>query len=151
MKKLYLFFAALLACVVLGAANHPFAGLGIADYKIKSVWPESFREVSGSVDVTINNSETQRTVRNIRANVYRNGKPFASGQCCDVTFLKGSNKYTLDGTVRLADGVSVWTAIGAAFSFNPSEYVVEVTMTMTYENGQTETIVRKVPVTRFLK
>ncbi len=151
MKKMYVFLAALFACVVLGASSHPFAGLGIVDYKIKSVWPESFREVSGSVDATISNSGTKRIVKNIRASVYRNGAPFASGKCSDVTFVKGSGKYTLNGTVKLADGVSVWTALAAAFSFNPAEYVVEVTMVMTHENGETETIIRKVPVTRFLK
>ncbi len=150
MKKVHVFLIALFACAALAAVEHPFAGLGIEDYRITSAWPESFREVSGSVEATINNSGTRRVVRNIRANVYRNGTAFASGKCSDVTFTKGRSKYTLNGRVKLADGVSVWNAIKAAFSFNPSEYVVEVSMVMTHENGETETIVRKVPVTRFL-
>ncbi len=151
MKRLYAFLIAVLACVAVEAANHPFAGLSIVDYKIVSAIPESFRAVSGKVDVTINNTETKRTVTEIRANVYRNGTPFAAGKCSDVTFVKGQNKYTLEGTVTLASGVSLWTALGAAFSFDPKEYVVEVTMKMTYEDGTTEIITRKVPVTRFLK
>ncbi len=141
---------ALIACVALAAQTSPFAGLGIVSYKITSAWPESFREVSGSVDVTISNTGTERIVKGIGANVYRNGAAFASGKCSDVTFVKGQKKYALEGIVKLADGVSVWDAIRAAFSFNPSEYVVEVTMTMIHENGNVETITRKVPVTRFL-
>ncbi len=150
MKKLYVFVVTLLVCVAVGAVTHPFAGLGIVDYKITSVWPDSFREVSGSVDVTISNDGTERTVKGIYANVFRNGAAFASGTCSDVNFVKGTKVYALDGTVKLADGVSVWTAIGAALSFTPSEYVVEVTMTMIHESGEVETVVRKVPATRFL-
>ncbi len=150
MKRLYLLLAAILTCVVLSAQTSPFAGMGIVDYKITSVWPESFREVSGEVDAMISNSGTTRKVTDITANVYRNGAAFASGVCSDVTFVKGKKKYTLEGRVKLAQGVSIWTAIGAALSFSPSEYVVEVSMVMTYEDGTVQPITRKVPLTRFL-
>ncbi len=142
---------AVFAAVVMCAQTSPFAGLGIVDYKIKSAWPESFKEVSGSVDATINNTGTQRAVRNIKADVYRNGAAFASGTCDDVMFVKGRNTYTLNGRVKLAGGVSIWSAIAAAFSFNPKEYVVEVTMTMYHEDGRTEDIKKKVPVSNYLK
>ncbi len=151
MKRLYILLVAVLACVVMNAQTSPFAGLKIVNYKITSVWPESFREVRGSVDVTMDNTHTQRVASNIRANVYRNGNAFVSGICSDVTFLKGQNKYTLNGMVKLADGISVWNAIGAAFTFDPNEYIVEITMMMTHEDGRTETIVRKVPATRFFQ
>ncbi len=151
MKRLYLFLIATFACVVMGAQTSPFAGLGIVDYSIKSAWPESFREVSGSVEATINNTGTRRVVKNIKANVYRNGAAFASGTCDDVTFIKGKNTYTLNGRVKLASGISVWTAVKAAFSFNPKEYVVEVTMTMFHEDGRTEDIKKKVPLSNYLK
>ncbi len=143
MKKLCLFLVAVLACGILNAQTSPFAGLGIVDYSIRSAWPESFREVSGSVEVTMNNTGTKRVVTDISASVYRSGSPFVSGICSDVTFLKGTNKYILNGRVKLADGVSVWAAIGAAFSFNPKDYIVEISMVMTHENGKTEKIVRK--------
>lgn len=149
MKKLFVFLVAVFASVILAAQTSPFAGLKIQGYKITSIWPQSFREVRGSVDVSISNTETVRVVRNVRANVLRNGSPFASGVCSDVTFLKGTNKYPLTGRVKLADGVSVWAAIGAALSFNPAEYMVEISMMMTHETGKTETITRTVPATRF--
>ncbi len=149
MKKFIVFLTAVFACVIMAAQTSPFAGLRILDYKITSIWPESFREVRGSVDVTFGNTESKRVVRSIRANVSRNGSPFASGVCSDVTFLKGTNKQSLDGRVKLADGVSVWSAIGAVLSFNPAEYTVEISMVMTHETGGTETITRTVPATRF--
>jgi len=150
-KKVFAVFVSILLAVVISGREHPFAGLGIQGYRINSAWPASFRSVKGTATINVNNSGERRTVTNIIAEVYRNGKPFASGTCSDVTFVRGLSSYTLTGVVGLSPGVSVWSAIGAALSFHPSEYIVDVSADLRYEDGTSEHIVRKgIPVTRFI-
>ncbi|MBQ3882965.1 MAG: hypothetical protein II730_10795 [Bacteroidales bacterium] len=148
---------AILLCVILAAfaatgSEHPFAGLSIKGYSVDSVFPSGFRSVRGKATIKVDNTSEYRKVSDIKATVYRDGRPFARGTCIDVAFLKGLNTYKLSGTVSLAEGVSVWTAIRAALSFRPSEYTVDVTLEMLHEDGTKETVKREdIPVTRFVK
>ena len=132
-------------------SEHPFDGLSVKGYSIDSAWPASFRSVRGKATIKVNNSGESRDVSGITAKVYRNGALFAEGECSDVSFAKGQASYQLTGTVTLADGVSVWQAIGAALSFRPSEYTVDVYALMVHEDGSREQISRiGVPVTKFI-
>ncbi len=132
-------------------SEHPFDGLSVKGYSIDSAWPASFRSVRGKATIKVNNSGESRDVSGITAKVYRNGALFAEGECSDVSFAKGQASYQLTGTVTLADGVSVWQAIGAALSFRPSEYTVDVYAVMVHEDGGREQISRiGVPVTKFI-
>ncbi len=132
--------------------DHPFSGLSITGYSIDSAWPSSLRSVKGKATIKVQNAGERRTVTSITASVYRNGSLFAEGKCSDVTFERGVRSYTLDGTGQLSDGVSLWQAIGAVFSFRPSEYTVDVYATMTFEDGSVQRIVKTgIPATRFIR
>ncbi len=133
------------------SSEHPFDGLSVKGYSIDSAWPASFRSVRGKATIKVDNSGESRQVIGITAKVYRNGALFAEGECSDVAFAKGLSSYQLSGTVTLADGVFVWQAIGAALSFRPSEYSVDVYAVMVHEDGGRESISRiGVPVSNFI-
>lgn len=151
MKKIAtILLSAILAAIPVSAQY--FTGFSVKSYRISSAWPTSFRSVKGSVTATIGNTGDTRTMNGINATIYRNGKPFASGVCEDVTFAKGTASYRLNGNVVLSEGVSTWEAIGAALSFNASEYTVDFTVKIIHENGKTDNVVRKgIPITNYLR
>lgn len=98
--------------------------------------------MKGSVTATIGNSADTRSMRGITATVYRNGKRFASGTCEDVVFYRGTIEYVLKGQVSLAEGVSTWDAIVAAFSFKASEYTIDFTVDIGHPDGRNDHVVR---------
>ena len=151
MKRLLAFFVALFAFAVAANAQY-FTGFSVRSYRISSVRPTSFRSVNGSVTVTIGNTADTRTMSGITATVYRRGERFAQGTCEDVTFFQGTYEYVLSGQVALADGVSTWDAILAAFSFHASDYTIDFTVDITHPDGRTDHVVRAgMPLTHYLK
>ena len=151
MKKfIVILFSVIIAA--LPASAQYFTGFSVKSYKISSAWPTSFRSLKGTVAAPIGNTGDTRTMSAISATIYRNGKPFADGVCEDVTFRTGTASYKLNGTVVLSNGVSTWDAIGAALSFNASEYTVDFTVTITHADGHVDHVVRKgIPVTNYLR
>ncbi len=151
MKKILVSFVIVILAVFSANAQH-FSGLKVEKYSFDSVYPNSLRSVSGKVTLTVSNTGEARKVKDIKAVAYRNGVPFINGTCSDVSFQRGSKAYPLTGTVSLANGITVWTVIKAALFFNASEYTVDVTCTMTHENGSTE-VVRKVgvPISNYIR
>ena len=125
-----------------GAQGQHFYGFSVQSYRISSVMPTSFRSVKGSVTATIGNSADTRSMRDITATVYRNGRKFASGKCEDVVFYRGTIEYVLRGRVSLAEGVSTWDAIVAAFSFKASEYTIDFTVDIGHPDGRRDHVVR---------
>ena len=137
--------------VALAANAQYFTGFSIQSYRISSVWPTSFRSLSGSVTATIGNTGDTRKMSGITAKVYRNGKAFANGTCQDVTFYKGSSTYVLNGEVKLADGVSTWDAIAAALSFSASEYTIDFSVNITHPDGHVDHVNRTgMPLSHYL-
>ncbi len=129
-----------------------FTGFSVKSYKISSVWPTSFRSLSGSVSASIGNTGDTRAMSGIVATVYRNGKAFAHGNCEDVTFYKGSSTYVLNGVVELAQGISLWDAIGAALSFNANEYTIDFNVDITHPDGKVDNVRRKgMPLAHYLR
>ncbi len=129
-----------------------FTGFSVNSYKISSVWPNSFRSVSGSVTASIGNTGDTRAMSGIVATVYRNGKAFAHGNCADVTFYKGTSSYVLNGVVELATGVTIWDAIGAALSFNANEYTIDFNVDITHPDGKVDHVVRAgMPLGHYLR
>ena len=149
-KKILLAAVLLLCC--LGAQAQYFTGFSVKSYKISSVWPTSFRSLKGSVIATIGNTGDTREMSGIHAKVYRNGKPFAEGNCENVTFYKGSSSYTLNGEVSLSAGVSTWDAIGAALSFNVSEYTIDFSVDIRHPDGKVDHVRRTgMPLSHYLR
>lgn len=128
-----------------------FTGFSIKSYRISSVWPTSFRSVSGSVTASIGNTGDTRAMSGIVATVYRNGKSFAHGTCNNITFYKGSSTYKLNGEVELAKGVSTWDAIAAALSFKVTEYTIDFSVDITHPDGKVDHVRRRgMPLTHYL-
>lgn len=150
-KRLLLILIALIICSVTASAQY-FYGFSVQSYRISSALPTSFRSVKGSVTASIGNSADVRTMSGITATVYRNGKRFASGKCDDVTFFNGIREYVLKGQVSLADGVSTWDAIVAAFSFKASDYTIDFIVDITHPDGKRDHVVREErPLTHYLR
>ena len=152
MDRFLTFLLSAVLSLTIAAENHPFDKLDVKQYSIDSAWPTSLRSVKGKASISVDNSGDRRDVTGISAVVYRKGERFAEGACDDVCFEKGEKTYSISGTVSLAEGISVWQAIGAALSFRPSEYTIDICAVMKHENGSVEQIERLgVPATRFLK
>ena len=150
MKRIIILVLALLWTV--SAKAQFFEGFSVINYKITSAVPTSFRSAKGSVFVTVGNTGDTRKMSGITATVYRNGRRFANGTCDNVTIFKGTNGYTLNGRVQLADGVSTWDLIKAAFSFRASEYTLDFTVSITHPDGKTDYVVRsREPLTKYLR
>ena len=137
---------------ILPAHAQYFQGFSVQGYRISSVLPTSFRSVKGSVTANIGNTADTRTMSGITATVYRQGRRFAHGVCADVTFFHGTREYVLNGQVSLADGVSTWDALRAAFSFDVSEYTIDFTVTITHPDGKKDHVVRSgIPLSHYLR
>ena len=140
MKRLALIFVLCFTAIV--AQAQYFTGFSVVSYRITSAWPTSLRSVRGNVAATVSNTGDTRTMSEITATVYRNGRRFAHGTCEDVTFFQGTRNYTLKGRVQLADGVSTWDAILAALSFNVAEYTLDFSITIRHADGSVDNVVR---------
>ena len=150
MKKL-LFLLALLLCGNVAQAQY-FKGFSVESYRISSAWPTSFRSVRGNVKAVVGNTGDTRTLSGVQATIYRNGRRFAVGTGEDVTFRQGRGEYLLKGEARLADGVSTWEAIRAAFSFKASEYTLDFSVTITHADGTVDQVHRTgIPLTHYLR
>lgn len=129
-----------------------FSGLSVVSYKITSARPTSMRAVKGSVLATIGNTADSRTISGITMTVYRKGQLFAVGACDNVTIFRGTNSYTFNGRMELADGVSTWNAIKVALSFNASEYTLDFKADVRHPDRKVDHVVRsKMPLTHYLK
>lgn len=151
MKRYILIILAL--CLSCMAANAQFFhGLGVKSYKVTSAWPTSFRSVKGSVQATISNTDETRSIRNVRATLYRNGKAFAYGTCDDVTLNHGTATYTLRGRGELAPGITTWQAIRAALTFVVTEYTMDFSVDIANPDGTVDHVVRENrPVSHYLR
>ena len=151
MQRFLAIVVALLGFALTARAQY-FYGFSVESYKITSARPTSLRSVKGSVYTRISNTADTRTMRNITATVYRQGRKFAHGTCDPVTFFNGTFGYTLNGRVNLADGVSTWDAIKAAFSFRASDYTVDYVVDIHHADGTVDHVVRKgIPLERYLR
>lgn len=134
------------------APHNPLAGLGLAGYSIRSVRPSSLRSLSGTVMVKVNNTGPERSFRNVSAILYRDGKKVAQGYCSDLVFVKGVSSVTVTGEARLAEGVTLRTALASVMAFEPSAYTADVICSVVDAKGRAETFVRRgIPVGNYIK
>lgn len=152
LKKLYTLF--LVAIVTLVAADDCAAQFGkmtIKDYGIKSIVPESFSSVRGAVWVEVVNPTETFTVSDISGKVYKEGSPMIQGTAPAFTVGKGESKVEISGAASLCPGASLWSVLGMFF-FDPDDYSVDISMTITLASGTKRTVEKKnLPVTALLK
>lgn len=152
MKRFWVLFV---ACVVgFVAANDchaQFSRLTIGEYGIKSVSPESFRSVNGSVWIEVTNPDEGFTLSDISGMVYKNNVPFVKGTAQTVHIGKGKGKHVFSGHAALCDGVSLWTVL-SVLAFDPEDYCVDISMRVTMDSGASRVVSKKkVPVKTLLK
>lgn len=124
-------------------------GLSVNSYKITSIRPLSWRSVDGAVDLSLN-SATSFRLSGISGVVYKNGRPFVQGKADDLAVKKGSSSLTVRGNATLCNGVGLLDVL-RCINFNPSDYSVDVYLTLTLEDGTSVPIVKKgVPLSSIL-
>lgn len=150
MKKTLLILLLLLSCLALSAQY--FTGFSLQSYKIKSLYPTSFRSLKGRVELTVGNTADTRSLSNVYVVLYRSGKKFAIGSCDDVTLRQGTASYIISGQGVLAEGVSTWDAIVAAFTFKASDYTFDFQVDITHPDGHVDHVVREGrPVSHYMQ
>lgn len=143
MKKLFTFiFSAVLVMMFSAPAYaQKSLGLSINSYNITSIRPQSFRSVNGAVSVSLN-SATSFRMTDITGIVYKNGRPFVQGSASDLSISRGSSTVTVNGTATLCNGIGLLDVL-RCISFNPSEYVIDVSLNLHLEDGSIVPIVKK--------
>lgn len=147
--------AVLIICIVTVAASDichaQFSRLSIGKYGISSIYPESFRAVKGVVWLEVTNPMEGFTVSEVKGTVYKNGVPFVTGMTDDFHIAPGSGKRTISGRAALCDGVSLWTVL-SLLSFNPNDYMVDISMRITLDSGNSRVVSKKsMPLKTLLK
>ena len=150
MKKLFLLFFVLCACLVAGYCQQYVEGVTVDSYKF-SVRPRGFKSVKIYVNATINNESDTLVIKGLALTLSRNGEPFAGGNSPEIVLDAGRHDYTFKAIVDLAEGVSVWNALKAALSFDINEYTVTFTSDVIYTDGRVLSLVREdIPLKKYL-
>lgn len=124
-------------------------GLSINSYKISSIRPQSWRSVDGAVDLSLR-SATSFRLSNISGVVYKNGRAFVQGKADDLSVTKGNSSVTVRGNATLCNGVGIMDVL-RCINFNPSDYSIDVYLTLILEDGTSMPIVKKgVPLSSIL-
>lgn len=150
-RFIVLFIAAIVALVAADDCAAQFSKMTISDYGVKSIVPESFSSVRGSVWLDVVNPMETFTVSGVAGKVYKNGVPFIQGFTDPFTVVNGSSKVVISGRASLCPGASLWTVLGLLF-FDPEEYSVDISVTITMESGATRVVEKNgLPVSVLLK
>ena len=150
-KHLLLALVAILALSV-PSAQAQLSRLKFGKYRITSIVPSSFRSVRGSVEVTVTNDTTSFLMKDITGIIYRNGEPFVEGVCSDVRVVKGTSTVEPVGTVRICEGVSVWSVLRCMVDLNIEEFTGDLSMTLIDAKGHTRPLKKEgVSVAEVLK
>lgn len=153
MRTKILFLALLTAALfpAFEAFGQQFEGLNVQRYSFVRLRPVGLRSLAGTVEFTLDNTGEARSFHNLRGVAFKDGVAFMEGWCEDVLFERGVHTYRVSGKVRLAEGISFFTAIRAALSFHPENYTLNFSVTLGHEDGREENILRRdLPVTHFL-
>ena len=146
-----LFIAALVALHTADDCKAQFSRMTISDYGVKSIVPESFSSVRGSVWLDVVNPMEPFTVSAVAGKVYKNGVPLIQGYTEPFTVVNGASKVIISGRASLCPGASLWTVLGLLF-FEPEEYSVDISVTITMESGATRVVEKNnLPVSVLLK
>ena len=125
-------------------------GVTIESHKF-SVRPAGLRSVRFYLNARVNNENDSLLIKCRNITLYKNGEPFASGTCPQITLQAGRYEYNIRATVYLSEGVSTWNAMMAALFFDAKDYSVDFSADVFTADGETLNIVRKeIPLTKYL-
>lgn len=152
MKKLMALCAVMVLALGLSFESAAqFSQMAIEDYGIQSIAPVSFSSVRGSVWAEVDNAKEGFRVTDVKATVYKEGSPYVTGEAADVYVSPGRQKVVVSGEASLCPGVSLWSVLQVLF-FDPEDYSVDLSLTVTYDSGATRTVVKnRLPVKALLK
>ena len=141
MKRLLLLAAFLLAVL---PASAQMSQLRFRGFEVKSVVPTGFRTVRATVEVElVNGGGKAFEMNDIALTIYRDGKPFVTGECPSIPVEKGDSVVKAVGSFRLADGVSLFSALRSVMNIKLDEYSADVTLTALGDNGHDQDFMLK--------
>lgn len=134
-KPSLLLVVSILAAVATTGLSVHLSDLHFGSYKITGIYPKSFRSVDGSASIACTNSGKTFKMSNIYGMVYKNGRAFVRGYAQPLTVPAGSSSLNISGNAALCDEITLWDVL-ACIAFKAEEYTVDVSMTISTDNGQ---------------
>lgn len=136
MKRFFLILlSAILLLTVENSASAQLSRLHFGDHKINRIALKSLRAVTGEAQVVCTNDTLAFTMSNICGTVYKQGRAFVRGTAEPVTVARGEGLVVVDGEASLCQGITFWDVLGC-IAFKASDYTIDVSMTIVYENGK---------------
>lgn len=150
MKRL-IYIITVLAFALLSSQNASaqLSKLHFGNYKITSISPRSFRSVAGSGTVVVRNDVNSFTMSNIKGVVYKNDVPFVQGSTSNITVPAGISTVSVSGLASLCPGIGLMDVISCIF-FNAEDYTIDISMTVTTDEGEREVALEKISVAAIL-
>lgn len=128
--KRFLLTIILAASLAVSAMAAGFGPITISDWRISGITPTSFTSLDGSVALTVNNNSPKYTISGISAVIYnKEGEMFIIGSADDFVIPKGRSVVNVTGHGSLSS-YSALLGVLKNFSFNPSDYSIDVTATV---------------------
>ena len=141
MKRFLLIVAFLLAVL---PASAQMSKLRFHGFEVKSVVPTGFRTLRATVELElVNGGAKEFEMNDIVLTVYRGGKPFVTGKCPSIPVDKGDSVVKAVGNFRLAEGVSLLSALRSVLNINLNDYSADVTLTALGDNGHDQDFMMK--------
>ena len=103
--------------------------LGVRDFEVKSVVPVGLRSVRATVELKmVNPGGVPFEMKDIDLIIYRNGEAYVHGTCPLIPVAPGVSTVKAVGVFRLADGVSLWSAIRSVLNVKLEEYTADISL-----------------------
>ena len=117
-------------------ASAQMSKLRCRGFDVTSVVPTGFRSVRATVELELVNRGDPFDMENVEVTVYREGKPYVTGECPVIEVDTGSYTAKAVGNFHLADGVSLWTVLRNLLNIKLEEYSADVSLTAMGDNGK---------------
>ena len=141
-KKVMMLAAAVLLAVLPASAQ--MSKLRFRGFEVKSVVPIGLRTLRATVEFEmVNSGQKEFEMSDIDLTIYRDGKPFVTGKCPSIPVDKGESTIKAVGTFRLAEGVSLLSALRSVLNIDLKDYAADVTLTALGDNGRDQDFMLK--------
>lgn len=135
-KILLIAAIALLLGTIQFDAQAQMSKLRCRGFDIKSVVPTGFRSVRATIELELVNRGEPFDMEDVEVVVYREGKPYVTGDCPVIEVDKGSYTAKVVGNFHLADGVSLLSALRNLVNVKLEDYSADVSLKALGDNGK---------------
>ena len=117
-------------------ARAQMSQLRFRGFEVKQVVPTGLRSVKATVELEmVNPGGKPFEMTDVNMVIYRNGKPYVKGTCPSIPVDPGTCIVEAVGSFRLAEGVSLWSALRTLLNINIEEYSADVSLTALGDRG----------------